>query len=334
VLIVLLGLIAMVSPSPGDKPVADRCAAVGAGTLVPTEFVAGRIFAVWHLTNQRDLRLYTDTGGGAIQLYLDAVRRIGAVIDTVHGTRGRELLIAKVPRIDGARAFPPMPIRDSASNEFLVVPGEAAPDEAPGFSWDGRLGAAWFAGGVWTFDYPDEALFYNGAAAAGPTDPSCWVPLGFQVDSATHQVNIYPRIAATVAGDTIQFLVDTGARTVLTDHALAVIGDGQSRYRATSFIQADRFDAWHAAHPDWLVVEHAEAGSDSAAMIRVPEIDVGGLRIGPVWFTERPNMAFRDILSQSTDRPVDGALGGSAWKDVVVIVDYPRKRAALLSATH
>jgi hypothetical protein len=65
-------------------------------------------------------------------------------------------------------------------------------------------------------------------------------------------------------------------------------------------------------------------------MIRVPTIEIGSQKIGPVWFTERPNRSFHDFMSQYMDQPIDGALGGSAWRYGTLIIDYPRARAAVI----
>jgi len=35
-------------------------------------------------------------------------------------------------------------------------------------------------------------------------------------------------------------------------------------------------------------------------------------------------------MSQYMDRPIEGALGGSAFRYVTLIIDYPRARAAAL----
>jgi hypothetical protein len=69
-----------------------------------------------------------------------------------------------------------------------------------------------------------------------------------------------------------------------------------------------------------------------AAMMRVPTIEVGGQKIGPVWFTERPDRNFRDFMSQYMDKPIEGALGGSAWRYVTLVLDYPGAKAALLTS--
>jgi len=67
-------------------------------------------------------------------------------------------------------------------------------------------------------------------------------------------------------------------------------------------------------------------------MMRVPAIEVGGRQIGPVWFTERPDGNFHDFMSQYMDKPIEGALGGSAWRYVTLVLDYPGAKAALLTS--
>ena len=72
--------------------------------------------------------------------------------------------------------------------------------------------------------------------------------------------------------------------------------------------------------------------SVGSAIMRVPTIDVGGRQIGPVWFTERPDRNFHDFMSRYMDQPIEGALGGSAWRYVTLVLDYPGAKAALLTS--
>jgi hypothetical protein len=132
----------------------------------------------------------------------------------------------------------------------------------------------------------------------------------------------FARIRVAVDGDSLDLLFDTGASTVLTPEALAAMGDDLPARRATSFIAANVFDAWHAKHPGWRVIERAETGSGEA-MIEVPRLDVAGHSVGPVWFTRRPDRAFHPYMSQWMDRQIEGALGGSALHYFRVTVDYP-----------
>jgi hypothetical protein len=324
----LMPIVATIAWSQGDP----ACDAIPSGRVVPARFVSNRVFAQWHTNTVGDLLLYTDTGGGMVSLYPEAVMRLAVAVDTVRWHRGTEWgmrLVVKVPRVIGDSLFPLPLDSNPAFARFLVQYDEQPPQDAAGLSWDGRLGSLWFANGVWTFDYPNRRLYFNDSAIAGPQRPDCWVPIGFQIDSLGRRTNSFPRITARIDGEPIEFLLDTGARTQLTDDALAVIHPTEPRFRAASFIIQDRLDAWHKQHPDWPVVPRAEE-TTGFAMIRVPEIEIGKRRVGPVWFTARPNNNFRKFMSQYMDRPIEGALGGSAWKYVVLIVDYPRARAALL----
>ena len=45
-------------------------------------------------------------------------------------------------------------------------------------------------------------------------------------------------------------------------------------------------------------------------MIEVPEIVVGGYKVGPVWFTVQPDIGFQAVMKSLMDKPIVGALGG------------------------
>jgi hypothetical protein len=314
---------------------ADSCQAAIAGRPVPAEFVGDRVFVRWTVRGRGTLSLYTDTGGGLLALYPEAVRRLGLRSDTTAWTRGAyhgTVITVKVPRDLGDSDLPSIPGSDSAAVDFLVQNTEPPPQDETGHLWDGRLGSMWFADRVWVFDYPDQRLYFSSASPVGPSSPGCWTPLGFQTDSAGRRTNSFPRITARVDGETMQFLLDTGARTTLTDGAWRALGDAGPRHRAASFITKERFDGWHARHPEWTVIPDAEE-RDSLPMIRVPVLEVDGRGIGPVWFTERPDRSFKEFMSRYMDQPIEGALGGSAWRHVTLIVDYPRARAAVLASS-
>jgi hypothetical protein len=90
----------------------------------------------------------------------------------------------------------------------------------------------------------------------------------------------------------------------------------------TSFIIRSIFEKWKTAHPDWSVVRGADARG-GYPMIRVPIVRIGGIEVGPVWFTEREDTDFLGMMSRMTDRTVRGALGGSALKYLHLVLDYP-----------
>lgn len=330
----MLPLLFSVLLGPSSRPAGPsfpRCGASPAGREIPSTFVGGRIFARMGIGGADTLSMYTDTGGSTT-LYPSAVRRLGVALDSTpwnqgdyHGVR----LSARVPASRIAPDFPVMPGLDSAPIEFLVQ-DEPAPDEEAGVAWDGRLGSWWFSDRVWTIDYPHHHLYFNGTDRAGPTRADCWLPLGFQVDSAGHRTTNIPRVTAIIDHQRVEFMLDTGARTELTDSAWHTLGPDLPLHRAASFITTDRLEQWHSAHPDWLVVADAETHSH-ARMIRVPAITIGARQVGPVWFTERATRIYREMMAPVMDRPIEGSLGPSAFGSSILIIDYPRARLAVLS---
>ena len=65
----------------------------------------------------------------------------------------------------------------------------------------------------------------------------------------------------------------------------------------------------------------------NAPMIEVPRMTIAGHEVGPVWFTGRADRAFHEYMAQWMDRPLDGALGGSAFRYFRVLVNYPEAYA-------
>ncbi|HMB53484.1 MAG TPA: hypothetical protein VKU40_09220, partial [Thermoanaerobaculia bacterium] len=204
-----------------------------------------------------------------------------------------------------------------------------SPDgQVPPFLPDGIVGAPWFDDRVWTFDYVGERLLlHEGEAAAFevPEDLAPHVvPLGFQVDEAGAHTTGFPRIEAHVAGEPLDLLFDTGA----TDPVPPAAGGEAGDVYPTSFIVRSLADRWRGEHPEWTAVPVGEADDAEAGYwLRVPEMRLGGHDVGPVWFATRPDANFGDYMSQWTDRPIVGALGGAAMRGLVVTVDYPRGQA-------
>jgi len=286
-------------------------AAADAATL-PTRFVADRVFVEPRLLGGRALSLFTDTGGG---LFLDgrAVERLG--LETSPGDEGATFV--RLPAFESGFGIPP-PLGNEGR---LYVMPEAEAAKSPIRAADGMLGQAWFGGRVWTWDYPGQRLILEGDGwRADP--PATRVTLRFKQDATGARATNFPRITIKVDGEPIDVLLDTGATTVLSPGALEALADSGPVERATSMIGDSIFKAWRLAHPDWRVVEKAQSFS-GAAMIEVPEVEIAGARVGPVWFTWRPDASFRTYMSGMMDAQVEGAIGGNALRHFVMTVDYP-----------
>ncbi|MBI2920499.1 MAG: hypothetical protein HYY18_05385 [Planctomycetes bacterium] len=268
----------------------------------------------WFLTpvsvHGESFNLYTDTAGG-IFLFSDAVHQHFLETFQVHED-GLEREAVRLPEFQPGRGIP-APISPA---HLYVVFNYQRQTLTPGWQafrgWSGMLGARWFAGRRWMLDYPGKRFLVD----AEPPAAGARLPLGL---AAPHN---YPRVAARIEGEDLDLLLDTGAMTELNGPALGKIADGRSKLRAASLIVAEVFQAWRKRHPSWRVLEAAEMGTDEP-MIEVPDVELGGLHAGPVWFTARPDAKYREWMSQWTDRPVSGALGGNALRQFRVTLDYP-----------
>ena len=90
------------------------------------------------------------------------------------------------------------------------------------------------------------------------------------------------------------------------------------------FINASVFDTWVASHPDWTVVKGGDVSVGVEDMIKVPEVRIGEVTIGPVWFAKRADYNFNIMSEMCMDDRVSGALGGNAFAQLgSVIADYP-----------
>ncbi|HET9028722.1 MAG TPA: hypothetical protein VFN49_00980 [Candidatus Aquilonibacter sp.] len=258
---------------------------------IPTDDVNDTFYATPRTTAGESLRFYTDSGGATI---------IFAGV-TPGGTLPALSCDAFIP-LPAAPGFRVAP--DTMRKQLLV--------DDPAQS--GVLGALWLDGRTWTWDYPGRALYWraNGDVPRVPQDHT--VALGFQKQDGKHTTG-FPRVTAQIDGVSYDFLLDTGAMSLVS-----------GQLRASSFITASIAARWHAMHPDWPYRKGAE-GRSHADMIRVDNVRIGGFDSGPAWFAVRPDANFTHFMSQWMDKPVVGSIGGSALHDLRMTVDYTAEKA-------
>lgn len=288
---------------------------------LPARFECDRVFVEPQLEAGGLLRFYTDTGGGT-WITADAAARTD--LKRVEHGEGAPTTAA-FPAFTAGASIPAVdPSTDTRNPDFrgqlMVMP------KGPGFlKADGMLGQEWFAGKVWTFDYAQRTLKVGGAALSAGTDT---VALGFPTAPSGERKTNFPSIRASVDGEELPFLLDTGASlSPSAEAAEAIDQDGASAGCGTSFITTTVFKRWTQAHPDWLVVEAADTVVNQEPMIRVPEVEIAGHRVGPVWFTRRADRNFHEFMSSMMDTKVEGALGGSLFRYFRMTVDYPNALA-------
>jgi hypothetical protein len=288
----------------------------GRPIALPVKYAEDRFFVQPKTASGAQVTLCTDTGGGLF-LLKTAVRRLNLTVTSMEGDGGEKIDGALLPPFAPGGAIP---LVDVFGGRLPVVSDHQAQsfDEA-----DGLLGQSWFGNRVWTFDYPGRALWLRAAGDLPPHDPQHRVGLGFPSNALGQRQTNYPRIQIQVDGETLDLLFDTGAMVRLTESALAQLDDGRPAVRATSFITRSTMEKWSKRHQDWRVLQRADRNLDDAPMIEVPTIRVAGHSVGPVWFTQRADRNFHEWMSQWMDKPIDGALGGSALHYFRVTVDYP-----------
>lgn len=294
---------------------AAHCAAQS----LPAQFDHNRIRLVVHADDGSPLAFYTDSGGG-----FDAISR--PVVD--------RLKLAPAGKTEGddesfplvefpafvAKSGVPAPLPDDGLHGKLAVTPEAT------MGTDGFLGSPWFAGRAWRIDYVRHEMALVHDVKPGPRDRA--LPMGFQTNAAGTRVANMPRVTLQVDGQSLDVLLDTGATLSLTDDSAPVFKLAPGTQVGGSFVTKTIFDGWHAKHPDWRVIERGDGLRGKAfPMIEVPRVSVAGFTVGTVWFAQRPDKNFTEMMSSMMDGTVVGALGGSGLQYFHVVLDYPKATA-------
>jgi hypothetical protein len=295
----------------------------GQPVTIPTRFSAHRFVAMPTPDGGGNLTFLTDSAGGTI-VFKDSVERLKLKTVEAPGDGGRPVQQAELPAFKPGAVIPP-PLGTPGSR-LLVIGAKAG--EIPEFlrQYDGLLGQQWFAGRVWTFDYPGKRLLWRAPGDLPRHDAAHEVKLGFRTTAEGKRETNFARLPVKIDGETLDFLFDTGASNLLPDEVLKEIGDGGPADRATSFLAQTQFEKWHKKHPQWRALENVKTLT-GRAMIEVPEIIIGGYSVGPVWFTVQPDRAFHSYMASMMDKPTEGALGGSAFRQLVITVDWPNALA-------
>jgi hypothetical protein len=149
---------------------------------LPTRFSGSLVYAEPVTVEGERLSLLVDTGGGLFVTEQCALRS-GMSLAHLPGIRR-----ARLPAFQTS-AWIPEPT--GGKKRIPVVPGEG----------DGMPGQRWFAGGVWTFDYPGERLILRRLPfrpTAAMTDHA--TPLGFRKTAGIRTAN-HPRFVVKPSAD-------------------------------------------------------------------------------------------------------------------------------------
>ncbi|HEY5062474.1 MAG TPA: hypothetical protein VII52_13115 [Gemmatimonadaceae bacterium] len=293
---------------------------------IPAYFETGRVLAAPRTTRGDTAFFILDSGGGFNAIMDTRVAALHLATQFVHSGNDTATVVSLSSFVDPA--FLPAPVAGYPHDGTLVVT-HALTSMAPhyGVPITGFLGGGWWADRVWQIDYLRlELWLYPHLVLKAGSANAHVIPLAFRTNGAGARPTNFARIRALIDGDSLDLLFDTGATTLITDSARAVLGDNGPKARAGSFISASIFDRWHARHPGWRVVERGEAGTQ-ATLIEVPAMQLAGYAVGPVIWEKRGDTNFHKLMDPLMDRPIQGSLGGAAFQFFSITVDYPSSLA-------
>jgi hypothetical protein len=256
---------------------AALCMGATGDVRIPTELRGGRFFAIPRLHDGSTLACWLDTDSDGF-IFSDTVARLKLA---THNDAG-----------GATYATPPV----LGAGPLLVVERSATDPIMQGFG--AQLGAPWFAGHVWEFDYRYGTLtrLNHGLTASKNT-----VEVGVS--------NNIPRVLVTIDDTSYNTSFDTAA-TIVSQSGMPI---------ATSFVPTRTLDSWHRNNTDWT----AGTLSDGYNVIVVPQVRLGPITLRNVAFSTRPN----DDVFQGDD--VDLKLGPNAFFGRVATLDYAGKLLAV-----
>ena len=299
---------------------------------IAAEFSANRIFVHPVTENGDTLDLHVDTGGAHF-FTMDLASQLRLPLEQ-HTINNRKVNVSSFPTFNPEASIPTVPLSKAYSDApsvqgmYDLLNGRMFvydfANKMKYYTKEGILGQEWFATRVWTFDYPNEKFFFHKSFDEKSIPIGHKTRIFFKQDLAGYHEMHFPRIQAVIDGDTLDFLLKTGATLLLKETVHQALDDSLPQVRGTSFITRGQFEEWHFEHPDWKIYEDVERNR-SSNMIRVPEVAIAGHTVGPVWFTTRPDNMFHKQMSQFMDRKMDGAVGGSLLKYFRVTINYPKE---------
>lgn len=298
-----------------------------ASTRLPSTLIDGRFYLKIPTLSGDTMLGFCDTGGGYTAIYPTTINRLklhNQIAQVSIEGRAFNYIRARDIYTEGPIPFPQVNpyYQTYLSTAFFEVSDD--PDSKAFVRYvphDVFLGQFFFINHAWTFDYRAGTISLNAGLSANPTNENV-LELSFKKDRSGHKRNGHPRLRIRVEGRPIDVLFDTGASLLLSEGGKTHLGTSKPSVGG-SFITKTIFDQWHQRYPDWRVIEGGElTGAD---LIEVPQVQVGNLVAGPVWFAKRADQVWSKAMMGSMDRAVQGAIGGSFLQYFTVQIDYNRE---------
>ncbi len=291
---------------------------------LPSALIDGRFFLKIPTITNDTIVGFCDTGGGYTAIYYKTLQKLKLETKiTEVEIKGEKINFIFAKDLFDNK-YIPYPTIGSYYKADINYPFFEIPDTSEQMDLfskyvphDVFLGQFFFINKSWTFDYKSGKLFVNTPISTNITDENTQ-PIGFNKDREGNKRFGHPSMKIVVDGETIDVLFDTGATLLLGENSKTEFGNKKAT--GGSFIAKSIFDIWHKQHPDWRVIEKGEV--TGADIIEVPQVKVGNLTAGPVWFAKRPDEAWSKGMIGSMDKVVKGAIGGSFLQYFKVSIDY------------
>jgi predicted aspartyl protease len=297
-------------------------ASAQAATVVPTVYEAGHFFATPTLANGQVLRLLVDTGGGGINYWLQESTAARLGLQKASCPELADAPLVAAPEYQPDKGLP-------KPKTYCGAISALVPEDGIDTTMDGVVGSSYLPDHIWTFDYPRRTLSIEAPSWMPPNNAHA-LHMNLPATRKGQVRQSFPRIKVTVAGEDVDMLLDTGATARPTTEGLATMGTSVVKGEGTtSYATARLISHWHDAHPNWAVLDNADGLIGPKRAIRVPSVEIGGWAVGPVWFVERPNANFEQVMSSMMDGTVHGAIGANVLSSFRMTLDYVHATAWL-----
>ena len=172
---------------------------LGRPVIIPTRYSADRFLAVPTMEKGGNLTFFTDSAGGTFIFAATAERLKLATVEMPGEERATtKMRLAELPAFRPKTAIPaPLGVK---GGRLFVFSSKAS--ETPEFfkQCDGMLGQQWFAGRVWTFDYPGQRLLWRAPGDLPRHEAEHEVKLGFKTSRSGARETNFARLPAKVDG--------------------------------------------------------------------------------------------------------------------------------------
>lgn len=287
--------------------------------LLPSSFSDNLIYLTPELENGQTITFFTDTGGGYNAISEELVQKYKWDTSTLRDSDG-EYLMVDMPKYSIKKGIPVGGLNNFMQGKLFVVPKSEIDNES---LYDGFLGARWHAEKKVYINYSKEIMAILSNFENIDFSNYEIIKIGFSKDEHSNYTTALPSLSITISNQNIPTLLDTGATAYLSDNAKKLLKTSSNKV-ATSFLAASIFDKLKEQNPEWRFINNGDTLAKED-MLEVQEIKIGTLSIGPVWFTRREDTNFTQYMSAMMDTTVYGAIGGSALKNLDIVIDYPEE---------